>query len=263
LFCMVLSLGHAQVQKPDRTDVAPPPSDRFPASWYPSQSNVAHTFAPERGAPYTATLVVTSRFADQSAVKEASQTNLQTRDGVGRLRVDTEVHQPDGHGGTVTIHHVEVDDPVSHCSFRWTEPVIAPEKPMAVVSCSSRTLYYTEQSRWADVMITEPKEEHTLPNEIDISEPMGRRVIEGLDAVGMRKTRRLIDPKTRSSTSSVTEIWYSPSLHELLEMRQLPSEQVREANSLTVDMRLSNVKRGEPPASLFYPPAGYKIEPGH
>jgi hypothetical protein len=226
LLCVAGVSSQAQVKAPALTDVAPP-SDRFPASWYPPDSNVASTFAPQRGAPYTATLVTSWQFRDQLSRKEVGQTTFQARDGAGRTQYETNVLRPDGHGGSVTVHNVTVDDPVSHCAFRWTEPLAAPDKPTAIVACTSRTLHYVEKGMYADMMIAEPKEEQSLPNVIDRSEPLGSRVIEGLEAVGMRHTRITTDPQTHKSASRMTDIWYSPGLQEILEMRQLPDEQAQ------------------------------------
>ena len=38
----------------ETTDVAPPPSARFPAAWYPSDNDVTHTMTPVKGGPYEA-----------------------------------------------------------------------------------------------------------------------------------------------------------------------------------------------------------------
>ena len=54
------------------------------------------------------------------------------------------------------------------------------------------------------------------------------------------------------SQRSESESWYSPELHEVMEMR-LGAEL----------FELTQVQRAEPELAKFYPPAGYAIEPGH
>jgi hypothetical protein len=128
------------------------------------------------------------------------------------------------------------------------------------VDCNTRTLHYGP-GLYAYLMNAAPKEEHPFPNTIDRSQRLANRLIEGLDCVGLRRTRIQTDPQTHIATSMHSELWYAPALQEVLEMRIFLNEHAREdATSVT---RLTHVKRGEPPADLFYPPAGYKIEPGH
>ena len=64
VFCLVAASGRAQVTAPVLTDVAPPPSSRFPDNWYPADNDVTYTSAAQRGAPYTATLVITWQLRD-------------------------------------------------------------------------------------------------------------------------------------------------------------------------------------------------------
>src|ERR1700722_5221120 len=70
------------------TDVAPAPSARFPATWYPPDSDVTYSIAAPTDAPYTATLVTTTRYTDPSTgqTKTITQNTLQARDAAGRQR---------------------------------------------------------------------------------------------------------------------------------------------------------------------------------
>ena len=82
--------------------------------------------------------------------------------------------RPDGHGGTIMAHEVTISDPISHCSFRWMEPWVAPGKPTATVTCMPRTLHYINQNIWADSIVTEPKKKYE-PDADYLSEPLGNR----------------------------------------------------------------------------------------
>src|ERR1700733_13385724 len=107
VFCLVAASGRAQVSAPVLTDVAPPPSSRFPASWYPADNDVTYTSAAQRGAPYTATLVMTWRLREADGMTKALvQSGFQARDGAGRKREEMAV--PDEQGGGITAREVSV-----------------------------------------------------------------------------------------------------------------------------------------------------------
>jgi hypothetical protein len=157
-------------------DTAPPPSARFPASWYPESTDVTYTITAPTNAHYTATLVTTTRFIDPATgqLKTLTQSTLQARDASGRQRSETEMPRPDAHGKTIMTHEVTVSDPVSHCNFRWMEPWVARGKPTAIVTCMPLTLHYTNQNIWADAIVTEPEEIHELDT-VFRSEPLGKK----------------------------------------------------------------------------------------
>jgi hypothetical protein len=220
VFCLVAASGRAQVPAPVLTDVAPPPSSRFPASWYPADNDVTYTSAAQQGAPYTATLVMTWRLLESDGMtRTLVQSGLQARDGSGRKREEMAMSRPDEQGGGITAHEVSVNDPVSHCNFRWMEPWVAPGPPRAMVTCMPRTLHFTEQNIYADAIASQPQQLISAPDSSDRSEPLGTRLIEGFEATGVRRTRT----GTAAPSGSVvltTEIWYSQELQELLELRQ-------------------------------------------
>jgi hypothetical protein len=263
LFCLAAGSGGAQVRTQVVTDVAPPPSSRFPTAWYPADNDVTYTSAAQLGAPYSATLVTTFQLRNpDGTVKTLSQSTFQARDGAGRKREETETPRPDGHGGIIRTHDVSVNDPVSHCSFQWMEPWVAPGQPTATVTCMPRTLHY-EQNMYADEISSAPQDLHSFPGVTDRSEPLGTRPMEGLDAVGVRHTRTLADAQRGKTTVLVTEIWYSQQLKELLELRQTQQPESQQNESPLPDFRLTQIHRGEPGERLFYPPDGYKIQSGN
>ncbi len=258
VFCLVAVSGRAQATAPVLTDVAPP-SSRFPDNWYPADNDVTYTSAAQRGAPYSATLVTTSQLRDPDGeTKTLVQSGLQARDGAGRKREEMAMPRPDDHGGVIMAHEVTVNDPVSHCSFRWMEPWAAPGPPRAMVTCMPRTLHYTEQNIYANAIANHPQQVGSTPDTTERSEPLGTRRIEGLEATGVRRTR------TRTAAPSgtivlTTEIWYSQELQELLELRQTLEPETQPGP--LADFKLTQIRRGEPDEKLFYPPEGYKIDP--
>jgi hypothetical protein len=259
VFCLVAASGRAQVPAPVLTDVAPAPSSRFPASWYPAANDMTYTSAAQRGAPYTATLVMTWRLREPDGMTKALvQSGFQARDGAGRKREEMAV--PDEQGGGITAHEVSVNDPVSHCSFRWREPWVAPGPPRAMVSCMPRTLHYTEQNIYADAIASQPEQLISAQDSSDRSEPLGTRSIEGFEATGVRRTRTG-SAAPNGTVVLTTEIWYSQQLQELLELRQTLEPETQPGEGPLPDFKLTQIRRGEPDETLFYPPEGYQIDP--
>jgi hypothetical protein len=261
VFCLLTAPGGAQVTPPVRTDVAPPPSNQFPANWYPADSDVTYTTAAQRGAPYTATLVTTWRLPGPDGMpKLISQSGLQARDGSGRKREEMVTPRPGEHGEVIMAHEVSVNDPVSHCNFRWMEPWAEAGPPRAMVSCMPRTLHYTEQNIYADAIASQPAELISSPDSGDRSVPLGTRSIEGFEATGVRHIRTRPGAPS-GSVVLTTEIWYSQELQELLEMSQTLEPETQADGGPLPHFKLTQIRREEPDEKLFYPPDGYKIDP--
>lgn len=248
LFFGTMVCVQGQAKPPEFLSVAPAPSARFPASWYPADDkDLVATTDMETGAPYTATLVTTVHFLDPASreMKTISQSSLQARDSAGRKREQAG-------------REVSVNDPVSHCSFQWMEPWGAPGKPTATARCMPRTLRYRKQNIWADAIVSAPREEHFLNDTYD-SVPMGKRMFGDIEAVGVRRTKTTTNAQTGEVMKLVMEIWYSPELKELIEMKEIPD--ATRKSSRIPDFVLTEIHRGEPDPALFYPPAGYDITP--
>ena len=259
-FCAVI-YSQGQSKTTVITNIAPAPSARFPASWYPPDSDVTYTTAAQTNAPYTATFVTTVHTAISGQIKTFSTSTFQARDSSGRKRDETEMPRPDGHGGTVMAHEVTVSDPVSHCGFRWMEPWVAPGKPVAIVTCMPRTLHYNSQNIWADAIVDKPTETRFLDT-VYLSEPLGKRMFADLEAVGIQKTVTRTDAQTGKVQKLVAQIWYSPDLKELIQMKQITDPNDVQPSAIP-DYTLTNIHRVEPDPALFYPPASYTIQPGH
>ena len=245
------------------TDTAPAPSVRFPADWYPAPSQTVYTESIQAGLPYTATLVTTGRFKNPRTgeVRVVTQRTLQARDGKGRKRDEQEMPRPGADGKPVMTHEVTVFDPVSHCTFRWMEPWAAPGPPTATVTCLPRVLRYWNQNIWAEA-VKSPAEVRSRLS-VTTFVRLGTRSMQGLQAVGVRRTKTDLAQDGSERDRVVAELWYSPELQELLSMSvkvEQTGHAADDAGFAPPEFELTEIRRGEPNPALFYPPAGYRIE---
>ena len=101
---------------------------------------------------------------------------------------------------------------------------------------------------------------HFRSDSSDRSEPLGTRSIEGFEATGVRRTRTG-SAAPNGTVVLTTEIWYSQQLQELLELRQTLEPETQPGEGALPDFKLTQIRRGEPDETLFYPPEGYTIDP--
>lgn len=247
-------------------DTAPMLPDRFPASWYPAEDNVTHTLALNKNLPYTATAVMTDQYESNGEAITHKSSTLRARDSAGRSYEEVEGGSlMDAQGQTIPSRFITVTDPVSHCDFRWVEPTIEPEKPVALVKCLPRTIQWINQDIWADAwksyLLMETKEQHASNGSALLLEPLGKRTFGEAHAEGLRATATNTDLQTGEVRRTVTEIWYSNDIRELV---LLKSEAINGAGVLqknqTPLFELTDIKRVEPTSTLFYPPQGYEIK---
>jgi hypothetical protein len=248
-FCVLMAaacLAVSALRGQETKDVAPSPSARFPAAWYPPDNDVTSTMAPVKGAPYEARTMMGGAQPGVLIEQEA----LHARDSAGRTRIDTlQTRLKDG--APVTVHAVEVDDPVSHCSFHWLEPWVDKNEPTATVSCMPRTLHYGAQPMWASVASMKAAEEHPSSMETDRNEPLGERTFDGVRATGVRHTRIIQAVPTGEPQTIVTEMWVSSEMKEVVALYPKAPD--------NYSLELRDIKLREPDPKLFYPPADYKI----
>jgi hypothetical protein len=235
-----------------KTDIAPAPSARFPAAWYPPDNDVTSTMQPIVGSPYEARVVMSSEQYGRAPVEQAT---LQARDSAGRMRTESSMGPRTAQDGRqVEAREVEVDDPVSHCSFHWMEPwVVDKSAPTATVQCMPRTVHYSEQSMWSSVASIKPGEEHPSPDETDQTEALGERTFDGVRAVGVRRVRIIKNTDPKQTQTIESEIWTAP------EMKEIVAIHVKGTGGYGIELR--DIKLREPDPKLFYPPADYKIVP--
>lgn len=250
LFIAAMWLAVTPLVAQDVTNVAAPPSARFPAAWYPPDNDVTYTMTPVTGAAYEAH-VVQSNSLGRTPVEQAP---LQARDSAGRTRTESGMGSRTAQDGTqVEVREVGINDPVSHCSFQWEEPWAAAGTPTATVQCMPRTVHYSGQSMWSSVASMRPGEEHPSPDETDQTESIGERTFDGVRAVGFRRIRIIKNPHPDQTQTIESEIWTAP------EMKEIVAIHVKGAGGYGIELR--DIQLHEPDPKLFYPPASYKIEP--
>jgi hypothetical protein len=218
--------------------------------WYPPDNDVTSTMAPVKGAPYEARTMMGGPQPGMMIEQEA----LHARDSAGRTRIDTLIDTLQTRlkdGVPVTVHDVEIDDPISHCSFHWLEPWVDKSEPTATVSCMPRTLHYSGQPMWLSFASMQAAEEHPSSMETDRNEPLGVRTFDGVRATGVRHTRIIQAVPTGKPQTIVTEIWVSS------EMKEVVALYPKAPDSYSLELR--DIQLREPDARLFYPPANYTI----
>jgi hypothetical protein len=248
--CLLFAMAFAvwPVAGQQTTDVAP--SARFPAAWYSPEHQVMSTMPPVTGAPYEARVVTSNQFG-RTPVERAP---LQARDSAGRTRTESAMGPRTAQDGTqvqVEVREVGVTDPVSQCSFQWEEPWLIKDTPTATVQCQRHKAEYAGQAMWASSASMRTGEEHPSPDETDETEASGERTFDGLRAVGFRRVRIIKNPDPKQSQTIESEVWTSP------EMKEIVAIYVKQGTNV----ELQQIKVGEPDPKMFYPPAGYKIEP--
>ncbi len=241
---------------PEKVHLAPPPSDRFPAKWYPRVDDGRQVaFAPVEGHPFTALtgpiMPPTGKTSGQQSI------GFQARDRFGRTRSENESGGYWTEEQMVKTKSVVVSDPVSHCDFHWTQPMTAVEMPpdmrVALVTCRPQTLLYKEDNILEAVLEsvsegvthnggTTTKAEHLAPIQMD-----------SLTIKRLRVTNTTIDVHGQTK-EWLTETWYSPELREVVRMG---TEMGTEDDGYT---GLSNIQLKDPDPNLFYPPDDFRIE---
>jgi hypothetical protein len=232
-------------------DVAPPPSDRFPAAWYTTQEGGTET--PVAGAPFTGTLLITT------AVEPPYQSRIVTykmRDGAGRFRSEEFAVEVAGSPNPELAqipHQIDVVDVVAHCEFHWAEPATEEADKVATVSCRSRRVRLHDDGMTSKMTRQTPEVSHnryaTLETTSEI-EPLGEGTIQGFRVLGVRQTDT--DQDGKGTHQRKMDIWWSPELKEILLTKSLGKGQVPV-------FELKDIKLGEPDPALFYPPKGWKI----
>lgn len=232
---------------------APAPSARFPADWYPPDGKLEPTGGPIIGQPYSATLLTT--IVPEGALRPYIK-SFQARDSAGRMREEEPEGEADQSGKMQNIRVITVADPVTHCSFSWKEPWIAPGQPTADVFCGPRKIYYTSaMSKFLAAMkvaVFRANEENSQPDQTSQSEVLKEKMLNGVRVVGLKFTLIKKGKDSGFLKKYVNEVWFSPELNEIVLNKTMP-----EADGMNTE--LININRSEPDERMFYPPVGYKI----
>jgi hypothetical protein len=239
---------------PETLHIAPAPSDRFPAKWYPRMGDGTDVgIAPVLGKPFEATVESMTPYLSPSGERlQQIERGFKARDRFGRTRSETHngTTMIDGH--IVQTEAVIVSDPVSHCNFNWTQPmtddVMLPGMRIAMVTCGPQTLRYKDLNVFEDILNATVDGITTSGNTTTEIEHLAPMQINGLAVNRLRVTNSYRAEQVGVKRWSV-ETWYSPYLKEVI--RSGDSEDGYES--------LTDIRRDDPDPKLFYPPDGYKI----
>jgi len=219
------------------------------------------------GAPYSADEVreSTQILGDGTRIHNENKVAVY-RDSKGRIRREA----PD---------RISIWDPVSgatyeldsrNMAYRKVEVHIATRRDGAAAMPSSTYLFTTPGNVTSQFTFLPPpgmdqlvvtsgrasavSETSKLAEPPQKKESLGTRVIEGVKSEGERSTTTIEIGAIGNDRpiSSVTERWYSPELHVVM------LEQKTDPRTGEDVVKLTNVRRGEPDASLFQVPSGYQ-----
>jgi hypothetical protein len=213
-------------------------------------------------APYTATAVTERSHVLSDGTRIVNRSSaFMARDSQGRTRREVTLERV----GTLQMEPrkmVFINDPTEH-----TQYVISPEESTKLVKSNAPNIVDLRTRSEVDRMtvgkkivlapgvpargIENPEEAKLITHE-----DLGTQTIEGVSAEGKRETVTI--PAGRIGNDRpiqiVSETWFSPELHTMV-MRKHSDPRTGETL-----FRLTDIRRGEPDAALFKPPAGTKVK---
>jgi hypothetical protein len=187
------------------------------------------------GAPFSATVVLESERIWPDGSSELRRTiNLIARDSQGRTHNETRRLMPEYFHGSPELTSVRLFDPLTRI-----RTICEPALHIA------RQQFVPKQPKTA-----------ALPNPSVRIEDLGTTTLNGLQARGTRRTKTIPDYESNDNGTIEIEdeIWYSEDLHLNLLVRHSDSRIGVET------VGVSDLKRIEPPASMFRVPPGYRIQ---
>lgn len=216
-------------------------------------------------APYTATATTESTQALADGNKIVNKTSsFVARDSQGRTRRETDLRRI----GTMQVDSpkmVFINDPTTHTQYIFTPgggdatKVIRSdgtwkEGPQII------DLHSTRERRMKEKTIVTIQGAHEGQQNKESSEQvkhedLGTQTIEGVSAQGKRETVTIPAGQIGNERpiEIVSETWFSPELHTMV-LRKHSDPRMGESV-----YRLTDIKRNEPDAALFQPPAGAKV----
>ncbi|HEV8491008.1 MAG TPA: hypothetical protein VGR76_02005 [Candidatus Angelobacter sp.] len=216
-------------------------------------------------APYTATATTESTqvLADGNRIVNKTSSFV-ARDSQGRTRRETDLSRI----GTMQVDSpkmVFINDPTTHTQYIFTPgggdatKVIRSEGtwkegPQII------DLRATRERRMKEKVVVNVQGAHEGQQSKESAEQvkhedLGTQTIEGVSAQGKRETVTIPAGQIGNERpiEMVTETWFSPELHTMV-LRKHSDPRLGEST-----YRLTDIKRNEPDASLFQPPAGAKL----
>lgn len=215
-------------------------------------------------APYTATATTESTQVLGDGNRIVNKTSgLVARDSQGRTRRETDLHRI----GPLQVDSpkmVFINDPASHTQYIFTPGSEATKVVRSDGSSKEGPQILDLRSR-GERRVTEKvmvkaggphdPQQRKENNEQVKHEDLGTQTIEGVSAQGKRETVTIPAGEIGNERpiEIVTETWFSPELRTMV-LRKHSDPRLGDST-----YRLTDIKRNEPDAGLFQPPAGTKV----
>jgi len=235
----------------------PAPSPAVPSA--PISPAQAPADKPVLHEPYSADRVTESEFTDTNTGREHSSHGSKRvyRDAAGRTRVeDPLLKSASGPDTPPGYWLVTIDDPVAGARYvldvlnRIAHRQVLPPAAVKKYVGSNPDPEYTPTDRYG----AGPVGQAPFPDQGRSAGPagkkLGKRIIEGIEAEGIRYTWGR--PTAKTPPARTEEIWRSPELKvTVLSIQHMGTMQITE--------RLTHIDRAEPDPALFQAPAGYSL----
>jgi hypothetical protein len=213
-------------------------------------------------APYTATATTESTQVLADGNKIVNKTSsFVARDSQGRTRRETDLHRI----GLMPVDSpktVFINDPTAHTQYIFTPGGAEATKVVrgeGAWKVSPQIIDLSSQRRLEKVIVNvqgahEGQQSKESSEQVK-HEDLGTQTIEGVSAQGKRETVTIPAGQIGNERpiEIVTETWFSPELHTMV-LRKHSDPRMGDST-----YRLTDIKRNEPDAALFQPPAGAKL----
>jgi len=260
----------AQSEAPAPPPPPPPPHDMNMVYGPGPMGGMGHDGIGEgktvKGVPMSGELIVTrdQTLADGNSIHTQNQTTIY-RDSEGRVRreIGFELNTPSTGAAKRTM--IAIMDPVSGNRYMLNpenktahQMPLHPSKPGPGAPDAMHGRMGVGPST-ADAMRDMHPKMGAGPDAANLkTEQLGTKTVNGLQAVGTRMTRTIPAGEigNLNPIEVATERWFSPDL-------QLPLLTIHHDPMMgTMTVKLVNINRGEPDASLFQVPSDYKLISG-
>jgi hypothetical protein len=205
-----------------------------------------------KSAPYSADIVTetTQTLTDGNHIRQSSTAKVY-RDTEGRTRREQSLNSLGGLAPSSNLPQVVfINDPVAGFNY-----ALNPQNRTATRSAWARPGRGGRAPGASQQMARLRQGRDGAARQNVKTESLGRQTIEGVPADGTRTTMTIAAGQlgNEQPIQIVTERWYSPDLQTVVLSKRTDP---RMGETLS---KLANVSRGEPPNSLFEPPADYKV----
>jgi hypothetical protein len=205
-----------------------------------------------KGIPLTADIVTThvQYLSDGNKISN-EETSHFYRDSEGRTRRENKLMLP-GHGAD-TPTMIMINDPVAHTRFVLNTVHKSADQVVVEDGPPDANVMYMKKRHDEQVVVGKDSSKEAQPEN---KEDLGTQSIEGVTARGTRTSHVIPAGKigNEKAITVTTESWFSDEVGlEVLRVHKDPW-------SGEVTTKVTNIRRGEPEASLFIAPADYKVD---